>query len=472
MKPNIVAPGTVITSAKAGTTYQYTDMIGCSMATPHVSGLATTLLQHYTNTQWRPYLLRAHLMATSILHDDVTTPSKNTNGGRNTYGLGRVSSYAAHWSKSGSNGWSTYRVWGTVTNTTWRQHDIEVPSGTERLVVVMTWDEPAASAGASGAVSYDLDLWIDRNADCTPDAKGQCGEYASQSDVDNVEYLIINKPSPGTYRLKAIPWNAPSFGLPVGMVASIIRGDPTPEVNLTTTLNPTNPIVGNTFMITTSVTNPDYIASGVHLALTNSSSGLTLEEVQTTREDDVTMNFGTTTNLTLGNIHSSDGRSAEWTFRANTSGPKTISFRAWSENGGTQTVDMSVTVFVIVPDVVGFDQVSAQSAIRNAGLVVGSVTTAYSSTMPTGSVINQNPPGGLSVAPGSAVDITVSLGLKGDLNGDGCVDRTDLKIILACIRGPGSCDPSYDLNGDGAVNIADARYLVTLFTNPRGEPCE
>lgn len=60
----------------------------------------------------------------------------------------------------------------------------------------------------------------------------------------------------------------------------------------------------------------------------------------------------------------------------------------------------------------------------------------------------------------------------GDMDGDGCVDRADLYIILADIRGPAPHDPTHDLNGDGAVNIADARYLVNLFTNSRGTPCE
>jgi len=62
--------------------------------------------------------------------------------------------------------------------------------------------------------------------------------------------------------------------------------------------------------------------------------------------------------------------------------------------------------------------------------------------------------------------------ILGDLNGDGCVDRVDYNIIMVEIRGPEPHDPSFDLNGDGAVNIADARYLVTLFTNPQGAPCQ
>src|SRR5262245_48840692 len=42
MKPNISAPGNLVTSARAGTTNQYTNMAGTSMATPHVTGLAAT----------------------------------------------------------------------------------------------------------------------------------------------------------------------------------------------------------------------------------------------------------------------------------------------------------------------------------------------------------------------------------------------------------------------------------------------
>ena len=77
MKPNLVAPGTTVTSALAGTTNQYTDMSGCSMATPHVSGLAATLMEHYPEFQDHPALLRAHMMATAIAHDDVTGKSND-----------------------------------------------------------------------------------------------------------------------------------------------------------------------------------------------------------------------------------------------------------------------------------------------------------------------------------------------------------------------------------------------------------
>ncbi len=63
-----------------------------------------------------------------------------------------------------------------------------------------------------------------------------------------------------------------------------------------------------------------------------------------------------------------------------------------------------------VPDVVGLSQALAESTIMGAGFMVGAITTANSNTVPAGDVISQNPTGGSLAAPGSAVDLLVSLG--------------------------------------------------------------
>ena len=58
---------------------------------------------------------------------------------------------------------------------------------------------------------------------------------------------------------------------------------------------------------------------------------------------------------------------------------------------------------VIVPDVVQQLQADAQGNISGAGLAVGGITTATSSTVSAGRVISQSPAAGASVAAGSAV---------------------------------------------------------------------
>ncbi len=65
---------------------------------------------------------------------------------------------------------------------------------------------------------------------------------------------------------------------------------------------------------------------------------------------------------------------------------------------------------VAVPNVVNLTQAAATTAITSAGLAVGTVTFANSATVSAGSVISQNPAAGASVAPGSAVDLVVSVG--------------------------------------------------------------
>jgi hypothetical protein len=57
----IATAGTTIRSANAGTTNSYANMIGCSMATPHVSGVAATVMEHYPELHNLRHLIRAQL---------------------------------------------------------------------------------------------------------------------------------------------------------------------------------------------------------------------------------------------------------------------------------------------------------------------------------------------------------------------------------------------------------------------------
>ena len=86
MKPNVVAPGHSVTSASASDLDGYLNKgPGTSFAAPLVTGLAATLMEHYP-FELDPAMLRAHLMATAMAHDNVT-------GKSNDYGLGRVSGW-------------------------------------------------------------------------------------------------------------------------------------------------------------------------------------------------------------------------------------------------------------------------------------------------------------------------------------------------------------------------------------------
>ncbi|MEO8739000.1 MAG: PASTA domain-containing protein [Casimicrobiaceae bacterium] len=85
--------------------------------------------------------------------------------------------------------------------------------------------------------------------------------------------------------------------------------------------------------------------------------------------------------------------------------------RAIVTSGTTVYLQASVSgAGVLVPNVVGLTQAAATSAINAASLVVGTVTSQSSASVPAGNVISQNPLAGATVASGSAVDLVVSTG--------------------------------------------------------------
>jgi sugar lactone lactonase YvrE len=67
-------------------------------------------------------------------------------------------------------------------------------------------------------------------------------------------------------------------------------------------------------------------------------------------------------------------------------------------------------VGVMVPNVVGLTQAAAAAPLTGAGLAMGTVSTASSNVVPSGSVIASNPAAGTQVSIGSAVRLLVSTG--------------------------------------------------------------
>jgi RHS repeat-associated protein len=80
------------------------------------------------------------------------------------------------------------------------------------------------------------------------------------------------------------------------------------------------------------------------------------------------------------------------------------------EDSDPDTVTILAEEMVEVPNVIGMPENGARAAIAAASLTVGTVSTAYSSTVSSGNVISQIPAGGSVVPLGSSVDLVVSLG--------------------------------------------------------------
>jgi hypothetical protein len=78
--------------------------------------------------------------------------------------------------------------------------------------------------------------------------------------------------------------------------------------------------------------------------------------------------------------------------------------------GSKVNLTVSCGLPTTVPNVVHLPVTTAKTDITNAHLVVGTITTAHSSTVPAGDVISQSPKGGTVVCRGTAVSGVVSLG--------------------------------------------------------------
>jgi hypothetical protein len=86
---------------------------------------------------------------------------------------------------------------------------------------------------------------------------------------------------------------------------------------------------------------------------------------------------------------------------------------SWSLEADNTTVDLVEAINVTVPNLVGFDERLARLTVRAVGLVMGSISRNNYPDVNAGIVAAQNPAPGSVVAPGSTVNIAISLGPDG-----------------------------------------------------------
>ena len=99
--------------------------------------------------------------------------------------------------------------------------------------------------------------------------------------------------------------------------------------------------------------------------------------------------------------------------------------------------------FTTVPNVVGLSQAAAEASIVSAGLVVGTISTQPSDTVPVGDVISQSPAAESAVDFGSAVDLVVSSGPEPEF----CSVTPDILEQLTLFRDTFSAVDDLDADG-------------------------
>ena len=268
LAPLVVGTGVGLYSAEGdGSLAGYRSLSGTSMASPSVAGVATLLMDAVPSHREYPALARARLMASAIrpdawLQDDGAFPSDNTSGPgpvNARFGLGKVSAQTSILVRDQTDGWTSGSFTAAFGDGEYAYHDIEVPEGASRLDVVLTWDEPPTDAIAN-AVLNDLDLWLDHGSDC---AQVQCGERSSASLRDNVEWVIVRNPTPGTWRAKVAATRVYTEAPRAALAWTVIRGPVTPELAVTADRS----MMDSSGELTATVTVNGYVAAGTRLHL-------------------------------------------------------------------------------------------------------------------------------------------------------------------------------------------------------------
>ena len=273
LRPQIVGTGVGLVSvAGDGSRKGYAVSSGTSMASPSVAGVAALLMDAVPEFREQPAAVRARLIASAIrpdafLEDIALFPLHAGDGPgplQNQYGLGKVSARTAVLSRDAADGWVSGSAIVDIGDGEYAYQDIEVPAGASRLDIAMTWDEPPADTLAQPLLN-DLDLWVDRDADCPASQPAACGNAASRSRRDNVEWLILRNPQPGTYRLKAVPRYARVQTPRAALAWTIIRGPSTPQLAVTVDQQSIAAGTDTPFAVDVTITSDGYVAAGTVL---------------------------------------------------------------------------------------------------------------------------------------------------------------------------------------------------------------
>ena len=116
---------------------------------------------------------------------------------------------------------------------------------------------------------------------------------------------------------------------------------------------------------------------------------------------------------------------------------------------------------------------TGRTILTESNLITYATTNPNVATVSKFGVVTATGPGTANVTasgPGGSAMIPVSVpnAIRGDLNGDGAIDQTDINILLQSLNMlPNGATDARDLNHDGKIDALDARVMTTLCTRAR-----
>jgi uncharacterized repeat protein (TIGR01451 family) len=257
VKPDIVAPGTNIVSARshapgAGTLYgvyetnaNYVYSAGTSMATPLVAG-AGALVRQWLSTQGIANPSGAAVKATLLNTTHDMAPGQYGTGPTQEIPAARPNSVAG-WGRADVGFMDApppYFLWvddhaqgvatgASVSYAHTPARPLEVLDSSQPLRVMLAWTDPPASLSAAKQLVNDLDLKVVGPGGATYYGNGVVGGDRT----NNVEGIVIDNPPVGQYSIEVRGFNVPIASQPYALaVAGPL--DNTPRLTLTKSATP------------------------------------------------------------------------------------------------------------------------------------------------------------------------------------------------------------------------------------------
>jgi len=227
IKPEVVAPGFVVTSTvtstAAGVEHTYADMGGTSMASPVVSGAAAIVRQFYQEIEGLPQpgaaLVKATLIngAQNVSGSQVRVPDRDQ-------GWGRIDLRESLVHTEGRRLWY-YQHPGLSTDESFSA-TLAVSDSTVPLRATLVWSDTEALTSVGPNLVNDLDLMLAAPPDADPDlytGNDRIGDLVLDLDVDrlhNVEGIDVPEPPVGEWTLTVTGYNTPFGPQPFALVLS------------------------------------------------------------------------------------------------------------------------------------------------------------------------------------------------------------------------------------------------------------
>lgn len=219
LKPEIVAVG--VNTGGTSTTNNYLTGSGTSFAAPTVTGSAALLTQLYRQ-QHNDSLPEAALLKALLCNSADDLGNK---GPDYIYGFGRLNARKAASIITQKAYFSDSLAQGQE-----KSFQITIPSGIERLKVLLAWTDPAASPLSTQSLVNNLDIEIESpnanihypwllDTSATQVNQPAFRASASQRDsINNVEQISIETPAAGIYTIKIKGTNIPMGQQPFHVV--------------------------------------------------------------------------------------------------------------------------------------------------------------------------------------------------------------------------------------------------------------